>query len=598
MEKREEKTRHHLEQLLKKNRGINRERFIALTEAVQGDKLAVFWGAGISLGGKNSKSWKAPFMELMNRIRELYNSEKDRIDLVTSMQINENLNHAEERINCAEYPLAGKYLNIAHDKLRMYYVSHGRGRECFNNTDFNQLLIDSFEYKYDEIEEQDFDNPYGFQSLYYVPFLGEYRLTTNIDECYDLVAKQLNIRDHDYPLPADKELTNQLQEGHTITFALHGSVKATETLVFTKDQYDKVYPITGAEKGPVALLRYIVDNYTVLFLGASLQTDETVKIIKKANPNTAMLIPVVASVPDRFGGDLAVPPTALGFDDPFFYNKDQFFEIPFLLLSLLRHSDKENRNWTSCRWYRIGRNSNQNALDDETIKGIEGLLRPEGRRFRKLKLSSNSQIPPAEFRNRVIQYVFDHYSFELPNADPGWDICVVESYRFNLGGDKRTYQGQERHYSPNHNCPVGNTIYIISPSDDQYPLLKAEDMDRIAEDIKKWRDQLDSNVGIDPFIRVITFQMPGKKEVDSFDRSGLEYSDFVDDFAIYSDQQDVSEEEKNNSLRILLLKMRGLINALLKSAQAGNEKSINMQDEWQILEGSADRILRRIQKPE
>ena len=105
-------------------------------------------------------------------------------------------------------------------------------------------------------------------------------MTTNVDLCLEeLYGHRMEVLcpHTEYHLP---QADRSLQSAAPILFKLHGSVTDREHMVFTKEDYDKVYLSPSAQSSPlVHTLSSIFSSRPVLFLGCSLYTDRVVQVL-------------------------------------------------------------------------------------------------------------------------------------------------------------------------------------------------------------------------------------------------------------------------------------------------------------------------------
>lgn len=104
-------------------------------------------------------------------------------------------------------------------------------------------------------------------------------MTTNVDLCLEeLYGHRLEVlcpHDEYHLSQADRAL----QSAAPILFKLHGSVSDREHMVFTKEDYDTVYPCSQEPTPLSETLSSIFRSRPVLFLGCSLDTDRVVQVL-------------------------------------------------------------------------------------------------------------------------------------------------------------------------------------------------------------------------------------------------------------------------------------------------------------------------------
>lgn len=569
-----------IEKLLQKGNGVNLDNYNRIKKAGKEGHLAVFWGAGLSLGGPNSHKWETPFRLMLDGLRE------KNINQFRTADITDNLNAAEMAIHNNDYPLAGNYLDRAYAKLYEMYDSAGRGPEFFNGKSFNQFLIEKFDFgKYPDVTNANLDSPYSIPALFFIPFIGKRRLTTNIDSSYDKVLEKLGIDGVTYPVSWDDSL-DKLYRIDNKAFQIHGSIDYPESLVFTASQYKKVYPTeTGATSGPKELLKDTVRNFTILFLGASLQQDSTVSIINEEirkkieetlnNPEIRdkyFCVPVIASHFNSVRNcDEVDNRTSLLRNYPILFSTNSFGEISLLLLQLIRETAPD---WIGCRWGIPDEiNINHDPLDDNAISELNGFL--------------NSNDPylvkhfDAHDAESIIAQLANHHSIEKHDAEAGWSICEVLGSDFSLKGGKDKLPIL-------HNYPLGDTVYIIAPQQKKgKPVLFADDAETIEEEIRTWRESL-SDSPISPRVRVIVFPLPKmplsyKEKQDLSQDLSKSKENLIDGLSIFIDgitEQISSAIQDDSELQIVLQsyfpeeRIRELILAIIRYAMSKDREAL------------------------
>ena len=104
-------------------------------------------------------------------------------------------------------------------------------------------------------------------------------MTTNVDLCLEeIYGHRLEVLcpHTKYHLP---QADRALQTAAPILFKLHGSVSDREHMVFTKEDYDTVYPCSQEPTPLSETLSSIFHSRPVLFLGCSLDTDRVVQVL-------------------------------------------------------------------------------------------------------------------------------------------------------------------------------------------------------------------------------------------------------------------------------------------------------------------------------
>ena len=104
-------------------------------------------------------------------------------------------------------------------------------------------------------------------------------MTTNVDLCLEELYEhrvEVLCPHTKYPLP---QAHRALQTAAPTLFKLHGSVSDREHMVFTKEDYDTVYPCSQQPTPLSETLSSIFRSSPVLFLGCSLDTDRVVQVL-------------------------------------------------------------------------------------------------------------------------------------------------------------------------------------------------------------------------------------------------------------------------------------------------------------------------------
>ena len=104
-------------------------------------------------------------------------------------------------------------------------------------------------------------------------------MTTNVDLCLEELYEhrvEVLCPHTKYPLP---QAHRALQTAAPILFKLHGSVSDREHMVFTKEDYDTVYPCSQQPTPLSETLSSIFRSSPVLFLGCSLDTGRVVQVL-------------------------------------------------------------------------------------------------------------------------------------------------------------------------------------------------------------------------------------------------------------------------------------------------------------------------------
>ena len=99
-------------------------------------------------------------------------------------------------------------------------------------------------------------------------------VTTNFDRLLEHIYPVGTLVTH----PGHYAQINQaFQSGSRIIFKLHGCISEPEEIIFTEEAYNKAYPKKGKKTEFIIALEKVFTNKTVLFLGCSLENDETIK---------------------------------------------------------------------------------------------------------------------------------------------------------------------------------------------------------------------------------------------------------------------------------------------------------------------------------
>lgn len=552
-----------IEEILQKGQGNNLTRFNILKNAEMEGKLAVFWGAGLSLGGDDARQWGKPFTKMLKNLEDL------NVDEYCKEAITDYLNDARKEIHAGNYPKAGCSLNTAFRMLQKSYNEVGDINKCYPGQSFNDFLVNSFEFTRTEAEKTNWDDPYTIPALFYIPFIGKRGITTNIDVSYDIVCETIGIDHTAYPVRWNDSLKRLLQIDNK-DYAIHGSINNRESLVFTEDQYNAVYVNGTTDCGAKALLDDTVRNYTVLFLGASLQLDSTVEVINdtyKAHPeiqSSFFLVPVRESHYDeKRKRDVLDQITKLDTDYPFLISRKAYYEIPLLLLHLIRVSSSD---WADCRWGHLDKYSSGNTHLDETLqKELIDFLNT-GDRYAVMHIDSEDPLP-------VLEYLSAHHSIEHHDSGNGWSICNITKHSFNLYGNTEPP-------TVLHNCPLGDTIYIIAPQTPRVELY-IEDAEKIEMNLHKWREALPVGANIDPRVRTIIFRLPFMRQDIETNRN---YVDLLQE--IYKPEacdtvEAAIELLQNPRQRLLLL-------SLVRIVRISQGRNLKRQDIERLLDQNED----------
>lgn len=471
-----------IEQLLHLNN--NQERFNYLVKDIREKNLVVFLGAGLSLWLDYSK-WEYPFVWAQDKVsdyfkileshyrdRSVHNPDtSDKLD-----EINKLIEQGKEHKRKEAFLKWGDTLDEAIMKMGQIYDDTGRTTQ-FPFRCFNDACVSAF---HDKGAPPDFTQeiPYGIPAIYYLPFLCSLIITTNVDSSFEEVCSKTNntnwikqaIRQSD-----DIDLKRWNFPSQTILY-IHGHINEPASLIMTNTEYKRMYPEKissyGRHKGARMVLNKTVKDYSFLFLGASLQGDRTVKIInyeakqpetsENRNNKCCHFIPVAALKPD---GNLAKRPQ-INNCEPLVYDKDMYGEIPILLLHLIRETTQKN---DYCTWKKP--NARGGSISEETATLISESLKRKDT-YENISIKNDDPY-------NVIHYLFEHHSITKHDFGLGWSICGITDADFSLDG---YHEENGEPFSPLHNYPIGDTIYILIRND----RLRGKDAKRIVQEISKW----------------------------------------------------------------------------------------------------------------
>lgn len=462
--------------------GRNKDRFLFLTESINKNRLVVFFGAGLSLW-RSYRTWGYPFEWVEKRVEEkfknlknYYNGFKKGISPETSKRIktiDDLIKKGKEYRKKKAFLEWGDTLNKAISKMKEAYDKSGLAGD-FNVSSFNEYCIQAFQaYKKLPIPTA----PYQIPAIYFLPYLSSFIITTNVDSSFVEVCKKTGNKSWDQKAikPEDSFDPNKWNFPSNFILYIHGHIKEPGSLIMTAIDYDKMYPedipTFGEHRGAREVLNKVVKGYTVLFLGASLQTDRTVEIInyeyqkaiESRKRKKLHFIPVAAT---QQNGDLCEPPQIIDVE-PIVYSKDVYGEIPVLLLHLIRETKKPNDS-DYCTWQKPEKADY--SISEETQNKINR------------SLTENTTIEGIDLENEdpvnIVRYLFDHHSILNHDSGLGWSICRIIHRNFSLEG----FQKGKETFCPLHNYPIGDTIYVLTDNRD---LFRYEEVD-IVRQICQW----------------------------------------------------------------------------------------------------------------
>lgn len=539
-----------IEELLSFSR--NGKRYNYLRSELGKNRLAVFFGAGLSLGGDGARKWAGPFSEICNSvlmpklenlenyirkseklIRELDSNYEENIQGIEPIRnlasgIRTLLSEARESILDENFLEAGDALAKAWEQIKRAYCCIGIAEDLddLEGKSFDDIIVDVFTNDPDMEVQEIYDSPYKIRALFFLPYIGNALITTNIDASFEEVIKRLGVQTwHRILAQTNSKIEmNWIQETKRI-FYIHGHISEPSSLVMTGAEYDKMYPkaipADGSIYGARELLSKTVRDKSILFLGASLRQDKTVEIINlEAEKNTEVrkseklhFIPVVGA---NVLGVIGVTPDIRS-SKPILYSEGEYQEIPLLLLQLIRDT---NVGWCNCKWVEPSYECEHKDISDKLKGQLDNFLSPSVPDSFAEKTILEKDIYPSD----LIHYLYKHHSIAQHDCGLGWNICCITKNEFTLDG----YTKGEN-FSPLHNYPIGDTVYILySEQQNIYgeSSLYNERALTIKEDIKKWRENdFPFYIGkrgksifdnFSPRIRVIIFpsdMSPKKKEL-------------------------------------------------------------------------------------
>lgn len=591
-----------IEELLEFSR--NKQQYSYLKSELLAHRLVVFFGAGLSLGGKIAREWIGPFSKIHNEILlpkltyfekfidDIKQPEKTKDDKIEIANITTMLSQAEKSYLSGNFLEAGDKLSEAFEKIKEVYNNYGIGRdlEDIEDKNFNNLIVDVFiSDSYPEVEEI-YDSPYKIRALFFLPYVGNALITTNIEPSFEEVIKRLKVQPwHRILAQASSTVEmNWIQETKRI-FYIHGHISVPNSLVMTGSEYNIMYPKFIPEDGRVfgarELLKKTVQDKSILFLGASLNQDRTVEIINLEAQNKAEIrrnanlhfIPVVGA---NVVGKIKNKPKIMDFE-PFLYSEEVYEEIPLLLLQLIRDSDD---SWNNCKWTEPSFKCEPNDISDELKVELNWFLSPDDSDIYDVKNISNNVTPPD-----LIHYLYKHHSIFQHDSGLGWNICCITKNEFTLDGCER-----KEKFSPLHNYPLGDTIYVLySEYENIYgeSSLYKERAKKIMKEIENWRKisfpfydgKNGENIFGDfsPRIRVIIFPLnishkkkEEEQELENANRNTVEKSNELEDIILKTLSQNAYNLTPDQKQRLYSLgreTLLQLISALFYALNLANK---------------------------
>lgn len=512
-----------IEQLL--HLGKNIERFNYLANNIKDNKLAVFFGAGLSLW-PDYRKWEYPFVQTQDRVENAFQKLKNYYDDYDDITLSEEtngllstiINMLEECIkqkDNKDFLRWGEALDKVVFALKNAYDKTSMIGE-FEYSCFDDLCVEVFREKG---APPVFDVPYGTPAIYYLPFLCSLIITTNVDSSFEEVCNKTGIENWTKLaiLKTDMiDFDRWNAPSHSILY-IHGHINEPQSLIMTYTQYESMYPkiisSNHGHKGARNVLNAAVNDFTILFLGASLQGDRIVEIINQEAQKTETkkhrkesglhFIPITKL---KQNGELDQPPKIRPCE-PVFYTQYMHGEIPIFLLHLIRETAKKN---DYCTWQKPDPGSaNISEKSEASIR--ESLKRTE----------TIDYIQINDEPDNVIRYLFEHYSIAKHDSGLGWSICRITDADFSLAG---YHEEKGEPFSPLHNYPIGDTIYILVRGDH----LSWEEEEPISQEISKWHkdagfpdrraEDPQGDKVIVPRIRIIRFSLSDVEAKDKTDR--------------------------------------------------------------------------------
>ena len=471
-----------IEQLL--DFGINKDRFLILTDSIRHNRLVVFFGAGLSLW-RPYRTWGYPFKWVNKKVKKKFKELQAYYEGVgggISPETNKRIQTVKTQIKIGEkhqknsaFLEWGDTLNETIRTMREAFNNSGLSGS-FNVSSFSEYCIQAFQACAKTSVPK---VPYQIPAIYFLPYLSRFIITTYVDSSFIEVCKKTGIISWDQKAikPEDTVNLDRWDFPNYFILYIHGHINEQDSLIMTASDYDKMYPkeipTFGDHRGAREVLNKVVENYTVLFLGASLQADRTVEIInheyKKASKSRKRkglhFIPVTM----QESGDLCKPPQ-INNAEPLVYSKDVHGEISILLLHLIRETKEPNGN-DCCTWQKP-----ENAvyhISEETQNKITRSL-TENTTIERIDLDNDDPVD-------IVRYLFDHHSISKHDSGLGWSICSIKHRDFSLNG----FQTANQSFCPLHNYPIGDTIYVLTRNRDLSP----NEEDPIVQRIQQWHKE-------------------------------------------------------------------------------------------------------------
>ena len=605
----------------------NLEHYECLKNDVCREKLAVLFGAGLSLGEKSTR-WGYPFEWTYHKLNNWFDSLKNHIkdtvernglsfdDILENpttdeeREIRQDISSIQNLLKEVEYHNnSGEYLE-AGDALAK--ILEGLGKPCNNwgmqfkldgkpipIITFNDFFVAAF--KEDNFEKADkiYSSPYTIPAIFYLPYISRNLITTNVDSSFEKVRARIKNSNWHPTIIMPYDNVSDWDPNSNSIFYIHGHISRPDSLVMSKAQYDYMYPerINAYDdpRGVRALLGNTIKNYSLLFLGAKLQTDRTVKVInwessrnntlKHRNCENLRLYHMEQT--DSYGR--LVAPDRLNFSEPIKYNDDQHREITLLLLQLIRETAS---NWAHCSWMKPESKSDFHDIPDSLKKEIVDS-------FERLDIYESITVDRSEdgSADNLIHYLYDHHSIQKHDKGLGWSICCVNENEFSLGAP-------EGETFPLHNYPVGDTVYVFfsrQKEHGEWSLYKEEVYKRIEPSIRAWRKNcfpsypnapdVEEFNGFSPRIRVIFFSLPSAPNAKDQERNNVieEIVCEIDGFLMKMRSSSLTTEEISSLSLSFLMKLHSEIGRMRR----GNIENSNVEVITDLLNRAPIKTLKR-----
>lgn len=517
----------------------NYEAFKLLVNAIRQDALVCYVGAGLSL---YSKRWGEPFeimvdeligyaedpmstydIEILKKhLHELYLLRYS-LDRIKANGNSVELRRATARLKKSFSDVDDKEI-AKYKKIRLYPEIGDKIEDIINASSLKivksegvNTFNDWFCHAINKIKEEKCTgnnkeihlsgNPYSFSSIYFLPYLGEKIkfITTNCDDSLEDIGINLNVYDKyqnsNWAKQCNlKKINNWTKKCDTNQiFYIHGHISEHDSLVMNQRDYDKTYP-----EGSVIKILHIdvITNYTLLFLGASLNNDKTVEII---NQNSGALgqdadehfIPIFTKKREENECKL-INKKLISFDG-------NHHDISIILHQLIRETSTRNENIYS---WKQDLNLEDQDIDPKLAAKVSRLLEGD-ENFKKRKFDTSQY-------DDILTFLCNHALLDAgEKGGPKWTLCQIYDSSFQF------YEKDKN--GPLHNYPLGNTIYMLggSKKDSSGKPLDNEHLEKISKEIKYWIDKEYPNFDDDerfselegkksgPLkVRIITFASP------------------------------------------------------------------------------------------